>query len=50
MKYVLNHFKYIMQTKHVNVTSRMNDAYVDTDFVIICNVYFIDIILVNFWA
>jgi hypothetical protein len=50
MKYILNHFKDSMQTKHENVTDRVNNAYVDTDFVIICNVYFIDVILVNFWA
>jgi hypothetical protein len=36
-----------MQTKHENVTGRVNNAYVDTD-VIICNVYLVDVLLVTF--
>jgi len=49
MKFILNLFKDSMQTKHENVTGRMNNAYVDTD-VIICNVCLVDVILVTFWA
>jgi hypothetical protein len=50
MKYILNHFKDSMKMKRENVTGRMKNAYVDTDFVIICNVCFIDVILITFWA
>jgi len=39
-----------MQTKRENVTGRMNNAYVDADFVIICNVYFVDVTLTKFCA
>jgi len=48
MKFVLNHFKKSMQTKNGNVTGSRNNADVDTDFVIIYNVCFIDVILVTF--
>ena len=50
MKYVLNHFKDSTQTKSEKVTGRINNAYVDTELVIICNVSFIDVILIKFWS
>jgi hypothetical protein len=48
MIFILNHFKNSMQMKNENVTGGMNNAYGDRDFVIICNICFIDVILVNY--
>lgn len=48
MKFILNHFKKSMRKKNENVTGSTNNVDVDTDFVIICNICFIDVILVKY--